>query len=486
VGISHYFEKDVLYVKIKIMKILLAIPSHKNLRYRYLPRIITEGKGSYPPLGILYLASVLKKHGYKDVRVFDGQLYRNPEKAFKGIFEEFKPDILGISCLTPTLHRSYNLALIARSIKKDLFVVFGGTHCSLYPNELIATGIPDAVVLGEAEFSFLNLVQRIEDRRGWGNIPGVIFKNGDTSPEPTYISDLDAIPFPDRTLVPRNAYYIVVDKPLEATSMLTSRGCPFRCNFCKPVRKMFKQRSAANIADELEECKSMGFGIVNFVDDTFNVNRNNVLEICREIVKRKIGINFSFMARVDTFDEETAVALREAGCIRIQFGIESGTDRVLKLMDKGFTISEARRALEISKKYGFTTVAFFIIGYPGEEMQEIQETIKFSIEANPDYVQYLPLSIQPGTPLYNTAVSSGTITDFFKEYTLNPFMEFKEIYLDGTIPLQERMRTIREAYKRFYFRSEYIKRQLKEIRSIKEFLRRFRAFVLLLGYEAGL
>lgn len=468
------------------MKVLLAVPSHRNLKYLYLPRLITEGKGSYPPLGILYLASVLKSNGFNDVRVFDGQLYRNPDVAFKETFQDFMPDIIGISALTPTLHRAYKFAEIARSIKKDVFVVFGGTHCSLYPGELILTGIPDAIVIGEGEYAFLKLVQNFENGTSEDEIEGVVFKSNASaySTQPLLIRDLDSIPFPDRTLVPRDAYYIVVDKPLEATSMLTSRGCPFKCTFCKPIRKLFAQRSTQNIADELEECKDTGFEIVNFVDDTFNVNRKNVLEICREIVKRKIGIKFSFMARVDTFNEETAEALREAGCIRIQFGIESGTDRVLKMMDKGFTISEARRALETSKKYGFTTVAFYIIGYPGENLDEIRETIRFSIETAPDYVQYLPLSIQPGTPLYNSALSGGEIKDYFRIYTLNHNLQFNEVYLDGTISLEERIRLIKDAYRKFYFRMEYIKKQLREIHSPREFLRRFKTFLLMLAYEA--
>ncbi len=468
------------------MKILLAVPSHRNLKYLHIPRLITEGKGSYPPLGILYLASVLKDNDFKDVKVFDGQLYRNPEGAFKEIFEDFMPDVLGISALTPTLHRSYRMAEIAKSIKKDVFIVFGGTHCSLYPEELMLTGIPDAIVSGEGEYTFLTLVQNIGNGKQ-EEIDGVVFRGGERNRfyEPSFLRDLDSIPFPDRTLVPRDAYYIVVDRPIEATSMLTSRGCPFKCTFCKPIRKVWAQRSPSNIADELEICKEMKFGIVNFVDDTFNINKRNVLEICREIVRRRIGINFSFMGRVDTFDEETAEALREAGCIRIQFGIEAGTDRILKLMNKGFTVNEARRALEISKKYGFTTVAFYIIGYPGESYDDIRETIKFSIDTEPDYVQYLPLSIQPGTPLYNSVLSDGEIKDYFRLYTLNQNLQFKELYLDGTLSIEERLRIVKKAYRKFYFRKEYIKKQLKEIHSPTVFLRRFKTFLLMLAYEAG-
>jgi radical SAM superfamily enzyme YgiQ (UPF0313 family) len=469
------------------MKILLAVPSHKKLQYLHLPRLITEGKGSYPPLGVLYLAGMLKRHGFNNLRVFDGQLYKNPEKAFKEVFQEFMPDILGITALTPTLHRTYTLAKIARAIKKDVFIVFGGTHCSLYPQELMLTGIPDALVLGEGEYSFLKILQSLEGGKISDDIEGVILRSNQdgAKKKPVHIMELDSLPFPDRSLVPRDAYYIVVDKPVSATSMLSSRGCPFKCTFCKPVRKIFTQRSPQSIADELEECKRMGFGIVNFVDDTFNINKKNVLEICREIVKRRIGINFSFMGRVDTFDEETAEALREAGCLRIQFGIEAGTDRVLQLMDKGFTISEARRALEISKKYGFTTVAFYILGYPGETVEETSETVKFSIETEPDYVQYLPLSVQPGTPLYESAISSGLIKDYFRIYTLNDNLEFREIYLDGAIPLDERIKIIRGAYRKFYFRRKYIKKHLKEISSPREFFRRLKTFLLMLAYESG-
>lgn len=482
---SYHFPSN--YAKINLMKVLLAVPSHRNLPYLYLPRLITEGKGSYPPLGLLYLASVLKQSGFKSVKVFDGQLYRNPERAFKELMKDFMPDVVGITALTPTLHRAYRFSAIAREVNPNVFVVFGGTHCSLYPQELIGSGFADAIVLGEGEFTFLELVKARDSGRMQNEINGALIRGiRDGKTAPVFINDLDSLPFPDRTLVPRDAYYINVDKPMSATSMLTSRGCPFSCAFCKPLRKHYIQRSAKSVADELEACRDLGFKIVNFVDDTFNVNKRNVLEICREIVHRRIGINFSFMARIDTFDDETAEALREAGCIRIQFGIEAGTDRILNLMEKGFTVEEARKALEIAKRRGITTVAFFILGYPGETEEEMNQTIRFSIDAEPDYVQYLPLSIQPGTRLYSDAIKRGEIEDYFREYTIDPRMEFKELYLIGSLPIDVRMRIIKRAYRKFYFRSSYIKKQIADISSPREFFRRFKTFLMMLSYEIGI
>ena len=468
------------------MKILLALPTYKNNPRLYLPKLITEGKGSYPPLGVLYLASMLKKHGYTDIAVFDGQLYKNTEDAFREKISRLNPQVVGISAFTPTLHRAYRLARIAKSFNRNIHVVFGGPHCSIYPREVISMDFIDAVVAGEGEESFTRVVSAIDSGNWTGEMDGVLYKkNGEIAGNTNYkiIRNLDALPFPDRSLVPKDRYYIVVDKPGTATSLLTSRGCPFGCTFCKPARRVFTQRSPSSIAVEMEECSGMGFRMINLVDDTFNVDKTKVLEICREIVRRKIGVSWSFMGRVETFDKEMAEALREAGCSRIQFGIEAGTDRVLGMMQKGFAVDEARKAIEISKKYGFITVAFFILGFPGETRAEIMDTINFAIKTEPDYAQFLPLSLQPGTKLYNDALRDGKTEDIFKNFTLDPAMEYQDIYLDGSLSREETAKLVRSAFQRFYLRKSYIVKILRLTRSPTEFLRKLRALYLMMMYQ---
>jgi anaerobic magnesium-protoporphyrin IX monomethyl ester cyclase len=265
----------------------------------------------------------------------------------------------------------------------------------------------------------LELVQALQDKRSLATVPGIIYKTQNqvkhTAPR-GFIKNLDTLPFPTRDSLDNNAYknYYKKRYGYTTTSIMTSRGCPFQCDFCsRPVfGNQLRSRSASNIADEVEEVRKLGYDRIWFADDCFTINRNRLLSICKELKHRKIRIGWECLSRVDTVDTEIARNMKQAGCIRVYFGIESGNDKVLKIMRKQVTTQQARNAVKTFRNIGIQTGAFFILGYPGETEQTVLDTANFASSLPLDYLSFtFPYPI-PGTPLHERVKTQLTCDDW--------------------------------------------------------------------------
>jgi len=241
------------------------------------------------------------------------------------------------------------------------------------------------------------------------SVKGICYREKDTgdvkrTPPRELNKDLNNFPKPSRDLFDNKAYKKFYSKKFgyTTTAIITSRGCPFSCDFCsKPVfGDNFRTRSISNIVDEIEEVISLGYSRIWFADDCFTLDRNRLMGICDEIVKRGLRIDWECLSRVDTIDPATLYKMKRAGCIRMFFGIESGNDSVLVLMKKQITTRQVQKALLQCNHSGIKAGAFFIVGYPGESDKTVLETIKFASSLPLDYLSFtMPYPI-PGTPLY--------------------------------------------------------------------------------------
>ncbi len=245
-------------------------------------------------------------------------------------------------------------------------------------------------------------------------MPGVVCRPGAAAsgeaalagaPPRPFARDLDAIPFPARDLLPNPAYIRFGRRSYgySITTVMSTRGCPFRCEFCSNVvfGDSYRERSAANVVDEVEEALALGYERISFADDVFTLNARRVLEICREIERRGLRFAWECLGRVDVFDRDTALAMRRAGCFRVFFGIESGNDRILKLMDKRITTAQARSAVETAHAAGLEVGAFFILCYPGETDDTVLDTLRFAASLPLDYVGLTMPYPLPGTALFD-------------------------------------------------------------------------------------
>ncbi len=469
------------------MKILLINPPSENELIGNNPSIIEEERGYNPPLGILYIAGYLEKYTSFNVDVLDTQAEEISYDSLKDVICAKLPDVVGITAMTFTLIDVIKVVNIVKSIRSNIKVVLGGPHVHIYPEETINLPGVDFLVLGEGEVTFKELVENIHDATRLKNIPGLVFKEGDkiinTGVRPLH-EDLDRLPFPARHMTPVHKYSSLMARRSPITTMFTSRGCPYRCTFCdRPhLGKNFRARSALNVVDEMEECVNLGIHEFLIYDDTFTIDRQRVIEVCDEIIRRKLNIGWDIRARVNNIDKDLLKKLKEANCERVHYGVESGNPEILKILNKGITVDRVRTTFQQTKEAGISILAYFMIGCPKETRKEIMETISFAKELKPDFVHITIFTPFPATEIYRIGLRDGIIkNDFWREFARNPTRDFQPRCWEENFTREELQELIVYAYKSFYTRPGYILKRLTCVRSIGEFTRMARAGLKVFG-----
>jgi anaerobic magnesium-protoporphyrin IX monomethyl ester cyclase len=409
----------------------------------------------FTPLGLGYLAAVLEKKQYK-IDVIDCQALKFTYEEFRSELGKRKPDIVGITSTTLTYKSALQIAKITKEACPNCLTLLGGSHVSFWDKEALEECPSlDIVVRKEGENTMLELAERVETGKDYNDVLGITFrKDGKIvkNPDRAYIENLDDLPFPAHHLWPieRLRKHGTVIFPL-----VTSRGCVYWCDFCTAVRmfgRRYRMRSQKSVVDELEYLqKTFGAFRFTFYDDAFTVDQKRVAEICREIKNRKMKIEWDCETRVDMVTKELLRSMKEAGCVAVWFGVESGSQQVLDAMRKGISPAQTIKAFKWAKEVGLMTVANVVLGFPGETKETIWETIKFIERLSPNDVGYYIATPYPGTPLYENVKNNGLLktNDFNKFDTATPVFEM------GTMTGQE-LRDIRErAFQRFYLRPGY-------------------------------
>jgi radical SAM superfamily enzyme YgiQ (UPF0313 family) len=370
----------------------------------------------FPPLGLGYIAAYLKRNGFSVEIVYC--TFMTQKKAIEKIINS-KPRIIGIQSMYSMKEKSIELARLLRD-HCELTAV-GGALPSIEPDAFLENF--DVAIIGEGEQTMLELVNQFENGGDFSRINGIVFREKDNgrikrNPPRELNRDLNTFPNPSRELFDNDSYkkYYSTKFGYTTTAIMSSRGCPFSCDFCsKPVwGNDFRARTASSVADEIEEVISLGYNRIWFADDCFTLDRNRLIGICNEIIKRGLKIGWECLSRVDTLDSETADKMKQAGCLRMFFGIESGNNSILAIMNKQITTNQAIQATKLCKEKGIKAGAFFILGYPGESEKTILDTVKFASSLPLDYLSFtLPYPI-PGTPLFER-ISSALVSEEWEE-----------------------------------------------------------------------
>ena len=361
----------------------------------------------FPPLGIGYVASALKTAGY-DVHVLDCTFLKRKEALTKAM--AVKATVTGIYCMASMVENSFWFARYLRG--HCGLLIAGGPMPSCDPDGFLDHF--DVVVRGEGEQTVVELLRAYEEGSDLQNVAGIVFKKKGEAPagngaiystaERPFVENLDRIAFPEREMLP-NAQYLRYGKRkygFSITTVMSTRGCPFHCEFCSNVvfGGSYRERSPGNVVDEIEEALGLGYDRISFADDVFTMNPRRVLEVCDEIHKRGLRFQWECLGRVDTLDFPLALAMKAAGCMRIYFGIESGSEAILKLMHKKITIDMARKAVEAASRAGLQVGAFFILFYPGDTNETVLQTLRFALSLPVDYLGLtLPFPL-PATALF--------------------------------------------------------------------------------------
>ena len=466
------------------MRILLINPPLENEITSWNPQFLDQERGHNPPLGLLYLAGYLKsKEGSHQIKIIDAPTEKLSYPQLREKIREFDPELTGITAMSFTLIDALKTAQIAKEINPQTKVVMGGPHIHIYGKETLKIGNSDFMVLGEGEETFYQLIKNLGNEEKLKTIPGLIFydknRNLISTGAPRFIENLNEIPFPARDLVNNKKYFSLLGESNLVTTMITSRGCPYKCLFCdRPhLGKIFRARSPQNVVEEMEECEKE-YGIKEFLiyDDTFTIDRQRVIDICNEIIRRKLDIIWDIRARVNTVDKEMLKLLRKAGCVRIHYGVEAGTQKILNVLRKGITLEQAEKAFQLTRQAGIQTLAYFMIGNPGETKEDILKTIEFSKKLKPDYVHITTLMPFPATDLYYLALKEGIIkSDVWLEFAQNPSPSFNPPLWEENLSREELYDLIKKTYKEFYFRPAYILKRILALRSLGEFKRKAKA-----------
>jgi anaerobic magnesium-protoporphyrin IX monomethyl ester cyclase len=357
------------------------------------------------PLGLYSVAAVLRHKGH-DVDILDWhEIDKEPERIRETLAQQ-KPDVIGFSILHGNRWGGLEIAREAKEIDPKVKIVFGGIGAtSLWEHMLKHFSQIDFVILGEGEYSFLNLVQELEKPRGeiFERIKGIAFrKRGEPA------KTADEVPIQNLDELPIAARYFTYQH------VSSSRGCVWNCTFCGSPQfwgKGIRFRSPRHFVEELEMLYRKGVTFFYVCDDTFTIDKKRVVEICRRIIKRRLRITWYAISRVNYVDGEMLAWMRKAGCIQISYGVESGSEKIRERLNKRIKTEQIKRAFALTAKYGILPRAYFIYGAPGETWETVQETIDLMMEIKPLSAIFYILDIFPGTELYSDLKKSRGVTD---------------------------------------------------------------------------
>jgi len=368
---------------------------------------------TFLPIGLGYLQAMLASRG------FPCRLANLSGKGRKEILDYLRrqrPQVIGVSMFTFNRKRSYDLLRLAREACPEALLLAGGPHPTHLPGEVFEDcPALDAIVKGEGELPLLGVLERLEreGRDGWRTAPGLILREGQTTSVPP-LEDLDLAGAPVEHFAAD-----FLDDPGQLSYLSTSRGCPATCNFCNTPEfwgTSVRFRTPQAVLRELVLLRARhGLTYYSFRDDTFTANRTRVLALMDLIRGSGLHPLWNCQSRVNLVDEERLVAMKRAGCEFMQFGVEHGSERVLRLLDKGTNMKHAHRALSLVRKVGMNLGIYLITGIPGEQWEDVEVTASLVRLARPHDVQISPLALYPGTRLFDRYREEGRISpDFFR------------------------------------------------------------------------
>ncbi len=418
----------------------------------------------FPPLGLISVATGIDKR--HNVKILDVMAKKMTIAETIDYILDYKPDILGVSAITRQLYPLYEICRKVKGANPKIKIFAGGPHINDYPMETMEWGTIDYALGGFAEYTFPQLVEAIdggEKPESLQKIPTLYYKSdGKIISNPGHKKPLvlDEFPKPNRKLVDLSKYFSVLDKK-KMTTMNSSRGCPFKCIYCNVQEKKFHYKSAKYLVDEMEEILSLGVEEVFIHDDAFNVLRQRVVDICNEILKRKLKIKWCARSRVTPFDDEMAKLMKKAGCVRLHVGVESLDQKILDYINKGITVEQINNFFRLCKKYKIGVMGYFMVGFPMETKEYRASILKDIERLDPEYFTLNILFPYPKTAYYNELIKNGTYKkDYWAEYSKKPTKDF-EMPLPRSAELEKELEELTDtSYRKYFFRPRRILREI--------------------------
>lgn len=476
------------------MKILLINPTRFGMVIQndpIIPRcpgLIRKGDKPYS-LGMLYIAATLKKNNY-DVSYLDFSSLtpRNPVKKIL----EFKPDVIIInSCQTSFEYDKRYIRTLRKFLRKEVHFVAVGIFPIIRPELFLREDFIDYIIDGEPEFTILELIDSLKMNiinENISKINGLIYlgKNQQllrNEPRST-IENLDELPFPLMELIDLKEYNLPYSREKRFAQILASRGCPYQCTFCMTKAlygKTVRYRSPKNVIQEILWLnKTYNIREFHFWDDTLTINSKFVDDFCNQLIalqKKGFFIKFTLGTRVDHIQNpDLVMKLKKAGAYLLKFGIESGDPAILKSIKKDIKLNQVIRAVSLSRKYGLDVLAYFMLGFPGETIKTIRQTIDFAAKLNLDYAVFNYVIPWVGTEIYDQvkdSIGDIPLSDFTGEVSIIP--------LKG-LSRRKMKRLLIYAYLRLFLHKNFILNQIRSIDSVEKLKYIFKSLLIFLNF----
>ncbi len=457
--------------------LLINTPDTGNQSFRWGQKMTTS-----PPMGLCYIAGLLNTK-FPEVKVIDAySLNMSVEDLIKYI-KNYDPSVIGLSCSSSImLNPVREVSKQIKDFNKSIYVIAGGYLQSLKEDFLREKNI-DFIVKGEAEFTFLELCDALlnEKNPDFSKILGISYLKDNKiieTPNRDFIKNIDILPFPARHLLEpsiTSEYYKTPYqyKRLPTTISISSRGCPYKCNFCA-IHTIwdwdYRPHSPEYVVKEIKYLQEKwGIKDIKYFDDNFLVDTERVKKISDLIIKENIDVSWSCLGTIATINNhnELIESMRKSGCWHISFGIESGNAKVMKDIRKPTTVDQVRKVITACEAKGISTRGFFMLGHPTDTKETIRETIDFAKSLPFFSVQFNFAIPYPGTELYEIAKSGAgefeDNPDFMSGHSARP------VYVPEGLTKEYLIKIQKQAYREFYFRPKYILRRFKEVQSLSQF-----------------
>ena len=420
------------------------------------------------PMELAYVASILEKGGF-ECKLRDFPIEKASWTDVRKEIDRFCPDVLIVSIGSPTVDFDLKVCKAAKERNSNCVTIAKGAHLMHYDKEVMNKFKDlDIAVRLEVEAVAMDLLKKDK----LDNILGITYRRDDDkivqNKDRGPFEELDKLPFPARHLL-RNDLYIRPDTKESLTVIMTGRGCPFRCIFCLAGQLSnynLVVRDYKKVVDEIEYCiKEHNIKNFFFLADTFTFHKEWVINFCKEVLNRKLKIEWGTNSRVDTVDEDRIKWMKKSGCYVIGFGVESGTQESLNKTKKGITLEQSKKATSLCRKYGIKSYLLFMIGFPWETKAMINKTIKFAIKLDGAFADFNVAYPYPGTEMFYIAKKDN----LFNEAEICGHDISKAMLKTRYVSTDELMRLRKKAIIMFYFRPKYIFRTLLGIRSPRVF-----------------
>jgi radical SAM superfamily enzyme YgiQ (UPF0313 family) len=455
-------------------------------------RVVQRYFGLFPPLSMSWVASIARAAGH-EVMIIDARTLRLTMPEVAAALKQFRPDVIGAMMTTYMFPET--LAWL-KYLRGELHtagikckVLVGGYNLRVYPNESVSHPEIDFGCVEHAYYTIPALFAALENgETDLSAVPGLAWKRGGeivVNPHPQKIN-FDLFPNPARDLLPNELYAEFPTRRKNFTAMVTSLGCPFKCSFCEAGGCEYNPRSPATVVAEMKECAQRdGVREIDIFDYEFTGARQRVLDICDGIKKERLDINWACRSRVDTADPELMKAMYSAGCRRIYWGIESGSQATLDSLQKGIKLEQIVETMRASRRAGLENLGFFLVGVPGETKETVRQTVAFAKKLDLDYVQFSKLLAKPRTPLWKDMVAA-TGKDYWKDWVLGKETdrELPRPWLKDLTNAQVD-ELARWAYVSYHSRPLFLLRHALKCRSFSEFFRKTSAFLAMLFSKGG-